>query len=66
MSFDSGVSPWTNDFSHGELLRDGFDETLTVDLTKLRFLYQGVDPAQTSVEYSQLPYRLGLLTAVPN
>jgi hypothetical protein len=63
VTFDDGVT-WTNDVSHGELLRDGYDETLTIDPGNLGFLYQGVDPTMTGVAYSQLPYRLALLTLV--
>ena len=62
VTFADGVA-WSRDVSHGELLRDGYDESLTVDTENLRFLYQGVDPAQTNVAYHLLPYRLGLLTA---
>jgi len=54
---------WTLDVSHGELVRDGYDETLTIDPNNLRFVYQGVDPAARNVEYFDLPYRLALLTA---
>ena len=58
-----GVAPWTRDISHGELLRDGYDETMILDLNNLRFLFQGRDPA-INTRYHLLPYRLGLLTAV--
>jgi GH35 family endo-1,4-beta-xylanase len=61
VSFQEGVSPWTRDISHGELIRDGYDETPTIDLDNLKFLYQGRDPA-INARYDQLPYRLGLLT----
>jgi hypothetical protein len=61
VTFDGGTA-WTNDISPGEMLRDGYDQTLEIDPANLQFLYQGVDPTRTSVEYSQLPYRLGLLT----
>ncbi len=61
VTFEDGVEPWTRDISHGELLRDGYDETPTVDLNNLRFLYQGRDPASGG-NYSLLPYRLGLLS----
>lgn len=61
VTFQDGVEPWTRDISHGELLRDGYNETPTIDLDNLRFLYQGRDPA-INARYDQLPYRLGLLT----
>jgi beta-xylosidase/GH35 family endo-1,4-beta-xylanase len=61
VTFEEGVAPWTRDISHGELLRDGYNETPTIDLNNLRFLYQGRDPA-INTRYDQLPYRLGLLT----
>jgi endo-1,4-beta-xylanase len=60
VTFPNGV--WTRDISHGELLRQGYDESLSIDPSELRFLYQGVDPAATDVEYFELPYRLALLT----
>ena len=62
VTFTAG-SPWTLDISHGEMLRDGYDQTLTVDPCNLRFLYQGLDPAKSGVAYALLPWQLGLLTA---
>jgi endo-1,4-beta-xylanase len=53
---------WTQDISHGEMLRDGYDETLTIDTCHLQFLYQGLDPSMLSLPYNSLPWRLGLLT----
>lgn len=58
-----GGAPWSNDISHGELLRDGYDQTLTIDPSSTQFLYQGMDTSTPSgTSYSQLPYRLALLT----
>jgi poly(hydroxyalkanoate) depolymerase family esterase len=54
-------TPWTTSISHGEMIRDGYDQTLTINPHHLRYLYQGVDPT-VSTSYSQLPWRLGLLT----
>jgi endo-1,4-beta-xylanase len=61
VTFRTGQPAWTKDFSHGEMIRDGVDQTLTINPCRLRFLYQGMDPSAGG-DYSQLPWRLGLLT----
>jgi hypothetical protein len=53
---------WTNDVSHGEMIRAGYDQKMEINACNMQFLYQGVAP-NTGVEYNLLPYRLGLLTA---
>lgn len=54
---------WSDAFSHGELIRDGYDETLTVDPAALHFLYQGVtDADREGKPYGEIPWQLGLLT----
>jgi len=60
---------WSEGVSHGEMIRDGIDQTLSIDPCKpLRFLYQGLDMEKgRKYEYIELPYRLGLITATgPN
>jgi len=52
---------WTKSVSHGEMIRSGYDQTLTINPCKLQYLYQGVDPSSTAT-YNALPWRLGLLT----
>jgi hypothetical protein len=63
--FTPGVAPWADSISHGELLRDGCDETLTVDPARLRFLFQGCTAAERDGKpYGKFPWRLGILEPV--
>lgn len=60
-----GVTPWTDNVSHGELLRDGHDQTLTIDPNNLRFIFQGMWDADKSAKgYGQYSWRIGMLTPV--
>lgn len=58
----NGSAHWTDSFSHGELLRTGYDELLEVDPANLRLLFQGVsDEDRSGKKYGEIPWRLGIL-----
>ncbi len=59
---EDGSPMWTADISHGEILRDGYDQTMTIDPANLQLLYQGLVPNQPKeLTYVQLAWELGLL-----
>ncbi len=60
VSFPGGR--WTNDISHGEMIRYQNDHHSILDPDNMQFLYQGRDPASGGA-YELLPYHVGLLTA---
>jgi endo-1,4-beta-xylanase len=60
VSFDG--TPWSDDISHGEMIRAGYDETMVIDGKKLHYLYQGFAPGTNTSNYNAIPWQLGLLT----
>ncbi len=61
----AGGTPWTDNVSHGELIRDGYDQTLTVDPKAFRFLFQGMlEKHKAGTGYGDFQWRLGLLSPV--
>ena len=61
----AGVSAWTDNISHAELIRDGCDETMPVDPQNLRLVFQGaLQKEKAGKSYGRIPWRIGILTPV--
>ncbi len=56
-----GRERWTDEVSHGELLRAGYDQRLEISPDQWEFLVQGMPAAEHRGDYPLLPWRLGLL-----
>jgi len=57
-----GVEPWTDNISHGELVRASNDQTLTIDPDRLQFVFQGMlENHKSGKEYGQFSWRIGML-----
>ncbi|MFK8111568.1 MAG: non-reducing end alpha-L-arabinofuranosidase family hydrolase [Rubripirellula sp.] len=62
------VSVWTDNVSHGELVRASNDETLAIDPNDLRFVFQGMlesEKRDLGDKYGKYPWRIGILTPHP-
>lgn len=57
-------APWTDEVSHGELIRSGYDETLAVGGEPWRFLIQGLKSGEHRGDYVALPWKLGVIEGV--
>lgn len=54
--------PWTDSYSHGELIRDGVNQQLEVDPQRLRFVFQGASAEEYQIgNYGMIPWKLGVL-----
>lgn len=61
LNYVPGRMRWTDEVSHGELLRSGWDERLEVSGDQWEFLVQGIRNDEHVGDYALLPWRLGLI-----
>ena len=58
-----GVPQWTDNVSHGELVRHSNDETMTIDPDRFRFVFQGMlEKDKSGKGYGRFQWRIGMLT----
>lgn len=56
---------WATSYSHGEFIREGCDQSMTLDPKQMQLLFQGAsDSEYRSPTYGQIPWRLGILEQV--
>jgi endo-1,4-beta-xylanase len=55
------ATKWTADISHGEIVRDGYDETMAINPCAMQYFFQGRNQYSTASP-ALLPWKLGLLT----
>ncbi|QDU37187.1 Alpha-L-arabinofuranosidase C precursor [Maioricimonas rarisocia] len=61
----AGVDRWTDNVSHGELIRAGSDERLVVDPDNLQFVFQGMLERDKSKRgYGAYSWRIGMLRPI--
>ena len=59
----AGVEAWTDNISHGELIRASNDQTLTIDPDQLQFVFQGMlQKHKGGKGYGEYQWRIGMLT----
>ncbi len=51
----------TDEVSHGELLRAGYDETMDIGQREIEFLIQGMPAGDHKGPYPSLPWSIGLI-----
>jgi len=61
LDYPAGVERWTDEVSHGELLRTGHDQRLEYDPASVRFLIQGMRRGEHRGPYVELVWILGVI-----
>lgn len=60
VTFEGGNN-WSQQISHGEMIRAGYDQKMELSACDMEFLYQGGDFRNFGGKYEERPYSLGLL-----
>jgi len=61
LKYPPNATVWTEEVSHGELIRSGCDQRLEYNPKQVKFLIQGLLKKQHQGPYTQLPWKLGII-----
>jgi len=61
LRYEEGAERWTDEVSHGEMIRSGYDQGLEYDPERPRFLIQGIKASEHRGPYPDLSWKLGVL-----
>ena len=65
LKYPPNAKVWTEEVSHGELIRTGCDQRLEYNPNQTKFLIQGLRKKQHQGPYPQLPWSLGIIQKQP-
>ena len=66
LRYPPATTRWTDEVSHGELIRTGHNQLLEYDPAKTQFLIQGLLTEQHTGPYHALPWTIGLIRRTPS
>jgi len=62
---ESSDPPWTDMVSHGEAIRQGYDEQLRYDPNEPTLIVQGLRRHEREGPYAELPWKMGVIRNTP-
>jgi hypothetical protein len=62
LRYQNHSEKWTEEVSHGEMVRSAHNQKMEYDPSKPEFLIQGLLTAEHTGTYPDLPWKLGLIT----
>ena len=61
LHYPAHAHKWTEEVSHGEMIRSGYNQNLEYDPLKTEFLIQGMLNSEHKGPYPSLPWKLGII-----
>ncbi|HOX39171.1 MAG TPA: non-reducing end alpha-L-arabinofuranosidase family hydrolase [Candidatus Brocadiia bacterium] len=61
LAYPDGIEEWTDEVSHGEAIRTGYDEKMEYDPSETFLVVQGLKAGEHRGSYADLPWRTGVI-----